>query len=82
METIEERAKAYADEMVLGIKNYKSKSAKVQKVHWESYYNQYVTIAIDQNDIDIKKAIEWLNNNARHLLSAELRRQFRYAMEV
>ena len=32
-------------------------------------------------DTAIEEAVKWLNNNARHLLSAELRRRFRNAME-
>lgn len=41
----------------------------------------YIYAATEQRTIDIDKACEWLDDNARHLLSAELRQQFRKAME-
>lgn len=44
-------------------------------------YMGYVDGATEQKAIDIDKACEWLNENARHLLSAEMRRKFRKAME-
>ena len=43
--------------------------------------NAYIDGATEQKAIDIDKACEWLNENARHLLSAEMRRKFRKAME-
>lgn len=71
MKTIEERALEYANE--LGIDSNTD--------YFDYCQQDYIAGATEQKLIDIDKACEWLNENARLLLSADMRRKFRKAME-
>ena len=71
MKTIEERALEYANE--LGIDSNTD--------YFDYCQQDYIAGATEQKAIDIDKACEWLNENARHLLSADMRRKFRKAIE-
>ena len=71
MKTIEERALEYANE--LGIDSNTD--------YFDYCQQDYIAGATEQKAIDIDKACEWLNENARHPLSADMRRKFRKAME-
>ena len=76
MKTIEERAKEWAYRYPMTPDGYLTES-DMRAVAT----NSYIQGTTEQKAIDIDKACEWLNENARHLLSAEMRRKFRKAME-
>ena len=62
MKTIEERALEYANELCID-----------SNTDYFDYCQQdYIAGATEQKLIDIDKACEWLNENARLLLSAEV----------
>lgn len=73
MKTIEERANLAAWQIFEEIGLSKHSVERVSEIIEEKMR--------EQKAIDIEKAREWLNENARHLLSSEMRRKFRKAME-
>ena len=73
MKTIEERASLAAWQILEEIGLSKHSVDRVSEIIEDKIR--------EQKAIDIEKAREWLNENARHLLSAEMRRKFRKAME-
>ena len=76
MKTIEERAKEWAYRYPMTPDGYLTES-DMRAVAT----NSYIQGTTEQKAVDIDKACEWLNENARHLLSSEMRRKFRKAME-
>ena len=76
MKTIEERAKEWAYKYPMTPDGYLTED-DMRAVAT----NSYIQGTTEQKAIDLDKACEWLNENARHLLSAEMRRKFRKAME-
>ena len=77
MKTIEERAKEFIPDAVNPDEVLPAREAFMvgqQRI-------AYILGAREQKAIDIETACEWLNENARHLLSAEMRRKFHKAME-
>lgn len=65
MKTIEERAKAFANER-WPKENFKSND-RYRREHYQKSRDTYIAIATEQKAIDIDKACEWLESHFRDI---------------